>query len=257
MKASELQQAIGDIRIPDTLETRLVRNCSKRSSRRFAYRKPPEIALACMLVVAMLVGIPYLIKNPATGDLELVMVDSPLVIRVAAAAADNQLVVEDFISGTEILLGRYSLAMNSVPGFPFFFSYPGTSIELAVDNGQFLLWDKGISIVDGYLGTKGGSGQIERVGNTHLICGEGYVFWVPYTEEVKGLLPTGAVIEYRIRVENHVVGFGIIKIDSKDYSYSAKLLLSTRFPKVEGRYQSVKEEDLEKLKQQVLLDMVE
>lgn len=254
MKLSELQQAISTIKIPEALERKLIHNCTGKKARPVSYRRVTGLATACMLLIVMLVGIPFLVKNPTTGNMELMMADSPLVIQVAAASDNNEYVVENIAAGTKIVLGRYHLVMSCVPGFPFFFSYPGTYIELTVDNGQLALWDQEPSLVDGHLTTRGtdtGSGKVEAVGNTYTVNGEGRVFWQPFTADVEDL-PETAVIEYRVCRDNHVIGYGIIQIDCKDYVYSAKLLLATGFPPVDGKYQNVTAEALQEMKQQVL-----
>lgn len=260
MKPDDLKQAIYAIKVPDKLESRLLRSYRDKPASRFNYRKSVGIAMACMLVISMLIGIPYLTKDPASGNLELVIIDSPLVVQTLAATADNELIAENLTTGTEILLGWYSAALNCVPGFPFFFSYPEQSIELTVNNGQFLLWDVDITVADGYLGTGGKtrrSGIVEQIGNAHTIDGEGYIFWVPFQADdaFQKPLPDAAVIEYRIYEGTNITGYGIIEIYLKDAqagSYAARLLLSNGFPKVNGKYQNVTEADLADLKDQVV-----
>jgi len=231
MKPSELKESISKITIPDAMERRLIQDCTSQKAKVFSFRKPAYAAVACILALVMLVGIPYFVRNSA-GDIELVLGNSPLVIQAAAASDNNTFVFEDISAGTEILMGRYSPPMNVVPGLPFKFSYPGTKIELTVDAGVLILWDVGI----------------ERVGNATIID-EGCILWDPFTEDG---LAESAVIEYRILDGDHIVGYGLIQLSSTDRVYSAKLVLSTGFPKVDGKYQKVTEESLQKIREEVL-----
>ena len=249
MRPNELKESISKITIPDAMERRLIQNCTSQKAKAFSFRKPVYAAVACILALVMLVGIPYLARNFA-GDIELVMGASPLVIHAAATSEGNEYVFEDIAAGTEILMGRYSPPMNVVPGLPFNFSYPGTEIELTVNAGVLILWDVGISNVDGFLAFDGtGTSRLERVGKAHTIIDEGCIFWDPFTEDG---LAESAVIEYRILDGDHIVGYGLIQLSSTDRVYSAKLVLSTGFPKVDGKYQKVTEESLQKLRQEIL-----
>ena len=242
MQKNDLKATIMDIKIPDEMEQRLIKNCiSKKKRGNFNYRKPVFAAVACMLVVIMSFGIPYFTKSPTTGNIELIMGNSPLIVRAYAVGGHEEMVFEDMSLGTEILMGQYSIAMSIVPGFPFKFSYPHTTIELSVDNGEFILWD-----------IEAGGGIIERMGNSHSINGEGYILWQPFTLDSGPDLVETAIIDYRIIENGHVVGMGIIKIDSKKWLYSAELLLCSGFPKVEGQYQKVTAEKVQKIREQTL-----
>ena len=248
MKPSELKESISKITIPDAMERRLIDNCSTQKKKAFTFKRPVYAAVASILVIALLVGIPYFARNSG-GEIELVMGASPLVIHAAATSEGNEYVFEDIAAGTEILMGRYSPPMNVVPGLPFNFSYPGTEIELTVDAGVLILWDVGISNVDGVLAFDGtDTCALKRVGKAH-ISGEGSIFWDPFTED--GIVES-AVIEYRVLDGDHIVGYGLIQLSSTDRVYSAMLVLSTGFPKVDGKYQKVTEESLQKMRQEVL-----
>lgn len=249
MRPNELKESISKITIPDAMERRLIQNCTSQKAKVFSFRKPVYAAVACILALVMLVGIPYLARNSA-GDIELVLGSSPLVIQAAAASDNNTFVLKDIGAGTEIMLGKYSPPMNVVPGLPFHFTYPGTEIELTVDAGVLILWDVGISNVDGFLAFDGtGTSTFERVGNAHTIIDEGCIFWDPFTEDG---LAESAVIEYRVLDGDHIVGYGLIQLSSTDRVYSAKLVLSTGFPKVDGKYQKVTKESLQKIRQEIL-----
>lgn len=249
MKPSELKESISKITIPYAMERRLIDNCTTQKKIAFTFKRPVYAAVASILVIALLVGIPYFARNSG-GEIELVMGASPLVIHAAATSEGNEYVFEDIAAGTEILMGRYSPPMNVVPGLPFNFSYPGTEIELTVDAGVLILWGVGISNVDGVLAFDGtGTPTLERVGKAHTFIDEGCIFWDPFTEAG---LAESAVIEYRILDGDHIVGYGLIQLSSTDRVYSAKLVLSTGFPKVDGKYQKVTEESLQKLRQEIL-----
>jgi hypothetical protein len=242
MKEKELKSAILDIEIPKGMDQRLIEGCKGRQRRPvFNHRRPLLAAAACILAFVMLFGYPYLTKSPGSGNLELKMGESPLVIKVHASSRNGEIIFEDMKPGAKILRGGYPAGISSVPGFPFEFSYPGTTIELAVDNGEF--------IIHNYV--------IERLGNTYTINEEGLVYWRPIihdsnTNELLPGLVEDAVIDYKIIENGHIVGMGIIKISQENFVYSAELILSTGFPKVGGKYQRVTEEDIKRIREEAL-----
>jgi len=250
MREKELKSAILDIEIPREMEQRLLNNCKEKQRRPvFNYRRPVWAAAACILVFVMLFGYPYLAKSPGSGNIELKMGESPLVIKAYASSPNGEIVYEDMNTGTEILMGRYSMGISSVPGFPFQFSYPGTTIELTVDKGELILWNR-----------SPGGGYIETAGNPHNISEQGTVYWRPImrdstTNEYLPGLADSAIIDYKITKKGHIIGIGMIKIDTTNPeagAYSAKLILSTGFPKVDGKYQRVTEQDIQRIREEAL-----
>lgn len=217
------------------------------------------LIIAAVIILGVFIGIPYLRERLAPEKQGLVITASPLVVRTATIAPNEELVAEDLITDLEVVLGERSLVLNYLPGYPFIFSYPEQSIELTINNGKFLLWDIDMAKVEDCLTTGGydsESAQVEAVGNTHRINGEGCVFWLPVPGAgYGGLLPDAAVIEYRVYEDSHIAGYGIIEISLKDVeseSYAAKLLLAAEFPQVATKYQDVTEKDLVELKKQAL-----
>ena len=249
MKPEDLKKSVTKLTIPLPAKERVLAACGGPSKTSYRF-KPAKVAIACLLTIALLLGVPYLYRNPG-GETQLVMGISPLVIK-AAAESGEQLILEDFAVWTEIDLGRYVPVMNYVPGFPFHFSAPGAKIELFADGGEFVHWDCGIEIeTDRSLSFTGsGSGTLVWSGHNYSCHDEGWVFWQPLTE---GGLVESAIIEYKTVVAEQITGYGIIQIDAQgNGKYSAQLLLSTGFPQVEGQHQKVTAKDLEKLRAKVL-----
>lgn len=250
MRPEDLKDSISKITIPNAVEGRLLENCTRLKAKSFNFRKLTRVAVACVLAIGLLLGVPYFSRN-LVGNNELVLGNSPLVFKAAALTDDNIYVLEDIAAGADIYLGKYVAVMNSLPGFPLHLSYPGTAIELNVDRGQFLLWDTAIRFSDGNFTTSGkgpGSGGIDFVGNTYTMDDQGWIFWSPLAE---GIVES-ATIDYRIREGNHIIGYGVIGISSKDGYYSAKLLLSAGFPKVDGKYQKVTENKLQEMREEIV-----
>lgn len=76
-----------------------------------------------------------------------------------------------------------------------------------------------------------------------------FIYWDVFTDGGKA---ESAAIEYLILDGDHIVGYGLIQLSSTDRVYSAKLVLSTGFPKVDGKYQKVTEEKLQEIRQEIL-----
>ena len=95
-----------------------------------------------------------------------------------------------------------------------------------IDNGEAVFWT-GFELLDIYAaGEKAGKSKEES------------------------FLETGGVfVEFIVRVENHIVGYAVMEIISVDYEseiFGIELRDSAYFPKVDGEYQNVTQEYLEK-----------
>lgn len=250
MRPEELKKSVTQITIPPAVRHRVVEACNRPSASRFRF-KPARVAVASLLVLVMLVGIPYFFLNTASGT-ELVLGRSPLAFTAAAMSGDDKYILEEFTVWQEIDLGRYVPVMNFVPGFPFHFSAPGADIEIAVDAGELIYWDTEIRVDDDdYLFISKGSrsGDISR-GKTYSCRDEDWIFWSPLCEE--GLVES-AVIEYRVIDNENIIGYGLIQISAQGNGrYSAQLLRSLGFPKVGGKYQKVTAENLQELRAEAL-----
>ncbi len=245
MNKKELKTSILGIEIPEEIEQRLIKGVKVKQKRPIYRYKRPILVAACMMII-MLIGIPYFSQNPSNGNIHLTIGESPLIVKAYAATTDGEIEFEDMPVGTEIVIGGYSIAMSVVPGFPFRFYYPNSTIEVTVDNGGLITWE---------------DGRIENKGNTHIISGDGEmdwgnILWRPFkpgkNDETSSELAESAIIDYVVMENGNIVGMGIIKISSENWFYTAELVMSIGFPKVDGAYQRVTEKDILRIREDAL-----
>lgn len=109
------------------------------------------------------------------------------------------------------------------------YNEPGASFELSVDKGKFLF-----SIDNHYV----------LFQQATLGPGE-TIYWTTESDNIIDI----AYADVIVKVRNNVIGYAVIKITNPDgspYNYNATIVKSVAFPKVNGEYQKVTQEQVEK-----------
>jgi len=222
MKDEELKDTLENLKEKDILEQKIthVKN-DKKNSASSNFRKIVISLSACLLIVMIAIGIPYLTRNP-----EFITTDGT-----------------ELKQGAKILLESYSVYMSSVPGYPFEFSYPDTKIVLTVNNGELFIW-----------GPETSSTVISK-GQSYTIDNSGKIYWSPIREG--RTINDKTILEFRILKKDNIIGVGFIKIIKTEInafeSYSAEVLGIMGFPKSNGKYQKVSENTIAEFKATLLI----
>lgn len=134
---------------------------------------------------------------------------------LTAYAAEENGVTVDFTSedtavilqpNVDVLLGKYTPLMSSVPGLPFkFCAADHCGMEVSVDKGTLCRWDSE-------------NGSVTQCGQTTSCAEEEILYWSPLTED--GETVENAVITVIAKDEGRIVGEQKMYISSKDFIYS-------------------------------------
>lgn len=202
-------EAVNEIRASDELKQSIIRQTASdasvtRRSARILRRKTAMIAVAAAFVLLLAIGGPLWLRGndserpPAWFD----------GFAVTAYAADGAAI--DVKPNAEFPLGRYSMFMSSVPGFPVSVSAEGADrIEIRASAGELLSWSPSDS-------------RVRRQGDRmDLEVGETF-YWSP-PSETESPAVASAELEITAYRQNEKLGKGRIDIESDDEGlYTAK-----------------------------------
>lgn len=222
MKDEGPKDTLENLKAKDILEQKITHdNNDKKNSAISKSRKIIISLAACLLIVMVAIGIPYLTRNP-----EFITTDGT-----------------ELKQGAKILLESYSVYMSSVPGYPFEFSYPDSKTVLTVNNGELFIW-----------GPETSSTVISK-GQSYTIDNSGKIYWSPIREGKT--IKDKTILEFRILKKENIIGVGFIKITMGEIntfeSYSAEVLGIMGFPKSNGKYQKVSENTIAEFKATLLI----
>lgn len=209
MKKNKYAEAVDEIRTSDELKQSIIRRALSdasvpRRSVGILRRKTAMVAVAAAFVLLFAIGGPLWLcgndshRPPAWFD----------GFAVTAYAADGATI--DVKPNAEFPLGRYSMFMSSVPGFPVAVSAEGADrIEIRSSAGELLSWNPSDSRV---------RGQGDRM---DLKIGETF-YWSPL-EGRGSSAADSAELEMTAYRQNEKLGSGRIAIESDDGGlYTAK-----------------------------------
>lgn len=227
-----------------------------------------RIAACLAIIVGLLVGIPQI----PTDSTNIVTGTGILSVTVYAINAETEEIIsEQLEAGIDVDNSHYwPLVMNRYPGLPVFLSvetdaFPSDKItyDISVDYGEYIDW-------------RNTDVQINYVGKNFSMPNNVGIYW----QGLSGLTENGSAMDIvytkiLIRCENHIVGYALLRFDQAygrdvikanpglaDYwagkedqpaaAYWSNLIVSVSFPKVDGEYQHVSEEYVQKCMQEVI-----
>lgn len=187
-------------------------------------------AMAACLCVALIAGVLF-----KTSALDVVIAPGFLTVTAYAASSDEEITMQE---GIELSTDyKWSLAMSSRPGLPLKLSateYDNLSFEVSVNGGTLLLWE---------------DNKITHLGSSFNTGNDTTVYWTNLSltgeSDFERYMETTAYINIVIYEEENIVGYAVVEIYTNDLvnepaqTYSAKLLKSVSFPKVNGEYQTI------------------
>lgn len=229
----------------------------KQKAKRPGWIKWGAMAACICLIAVAVMTIPSFLRqqenngvkvNEKAATQDLVAAPGILMLTAYAASPDGDIMTELPIDeeiimqeGIEVPLNyNWSLAMSSRPGIPLKLStpeYPDLIFEVLVDGGELLFW---------------GAGDIKYLGSSYKAENDSTIYWTSMTQTEEGdfelYTENEAYINIIMREEKNIVGYAVVEIykggleDEPSHTYYAKLLKSTSFPKVNGKYQNVSSE---------------
>lgn len=187
------------------------------------------VAAAC-LCIALLAWV--LMPSPSS---DVVTEPACLNITTQAAASGEEWVMQ---KGVEIPVDLdWNPAMSSRPGLPLRLSDPGhpdAAFEISVEGGELLLWEEN---------------RVTRVESPFSAPNGTTVYWSSLSQKGENSFDASAghraYIDIVIREGEHLIGYAVVQIridganDAQPYTYSATLLQSVYYPKVNGDYQGI------------------
>jgi hypothetical protein len=194
----ELKQSIISRAVTNDVEPR-IRARSFRS-------KTAMFAAACMIVILLAIGGPFIVHNADQTNTSALF--SGFVI-TAYAADDAPLNVKPDV---DFPLGQYSGLMSSVPGFPITISSKDADeIRLQTSEGELLRWTPSASKV-----IKEGKEATVKSGDT--------IYWSPLVEGSQSQAAVGSNLEITAYRNNKKLGSSTIEITTEDHIwYKGKL----------------------------------
>lgn len=228
MNTKKFSEAMGEI--DDKYVEEAIRYRATKKAKGLSSKWIKRGAVAACLCVALVAGVLFKTSTP-----NVVIAPGFLTVTAYAASSDEEITMQE---GIELPTDyKWSLAMSSRPGLPLKLSateYDDLSFEVSVDGGTLLLWE-GNKIT--YLGSSFNTGNDTTVYWTNLSqTGE---------SDFERYMGTTAYINIVIQEEENIVGYAVVEIYTNDLenepaqTYSAKLLKSVSFPKVNGEYQKI------------------
>lgn len=147
--------------------------------------------------------------------------------------------------------GVYIPEDSEIPGIPLKFKYEKDQedddiyIEIRATNGRFVKRKPQYDLNE--------EQEIVFCGKSYSFKEEGGIFWNPDIEgngEAKS-----DIIEITILNDKKVIGYELVHMklnNEKNISYEVEVILSVEFPKVNGEYQHITKNKIEKLKDKVM-----
>ena len=172
----------------------------------------------------------------------------------------NNLISQPLEAGADINTPlEFAGTLNIVPGYPLTFSVDTEipiMLQIAVSDGRFTDWHNDISS-DGTFTKRESNGVL---GTEFSIQNNRTIYWQSFGGAASGMPTTktkNIFVDVILYSDSHIVGYCVIEIlQYKDHhgDYCARLLASAFYPKVDGEFQDVAKEYVDKqiLKAKVL-----
>lgn len=241
----DVREIVKKIHMSNQMKKNIIHSCvniqEKKKTKCIEFRW--GVIMVALLLCIFVGGFPTIHRSASTGKL---IVDHGLTIVEAGYVTEDNtisfknLVVGDGVVVEDIFDKEYSIAISSLRGIPLKFSYAGADIEFKSYTGGF----SDLENEDCML-----------LGRRYSIMNKGEVFWVPdIIISSKKLKSESDIVEFQVIKDNNVIEYGIIYIECNDKknTYKSNLLLSISFPKVDGEYQRVTEENLKEIREKTL-----
>ncbi len=211
MMRTKYVDGMNEIKVDDELKqsiiSRAVTNDVEPRIRARSFRsKTAMFAAACMIVILLAIGGPFILHNADQTNTSALF--SGFVI-TAYAADDAPLKVKPDV---DFPLGQYSGFMSSVPGFPITISSKDADeIRLQTSEGELLRWTPSTSKV-----IKEGKEATVKSGDT--------IYWSPLVEGSQSQAALESTLEISAYRNNKKLGSSTIEITREDYIwYKGKL----------------------------------
>lgn len=193
------------------------------------YKKYKILLSAICLALIVLIVIPI-----ALGiNRKHVMAESLLSVTCFTLTDDS---MEEIELKESILLPReadWTMAINVVPGLPLELSYPDEYVNFTVRTSDGVFRNNV-------------NGESKFYGKEVELPNNSTIYWNNLSDnnENELLFNITSYLDIIIRSNEHIVGYAVIKIYpitefKQGHVYSAKMLKSVSFPKVDGEYQNI------------------
>lgn len=196
------------------------------------YKRYKILLSAICLALIVTIVIP-LINIALEINRKYVMAESLLSVTCFTLTDDS---MEEIELKESILLPReadWTMAINVVPGLPLELSYPDEYVKFTVRTS------------DGVLRSNI-NGESKFYGKEVELPNNSTIYWNNLSDynQDELLFNITAYLDIIIRANEHIVGYAVIKIYpvtefKQGHVYSAKMLKSVSFPKVDGEYQNI------------------
>lgn len=190
--------------------------------------------LLSAICLALIVTIVISLLNIALGiNRKHVMAESLLSVTCFTLTDDS---MEEIELKESILLPReadWTMAINVVPGLPLELSYPDEYVNFTVRTSDGVFRNNV-------------NGESKFYGKEVELPNNSTIYWNNLSDnnENELLFNITSYLDIIIRSNEHIVGYAVIKIYpitefKQGHVYSAKMLKSVSFPKVDGEYQNI------------------
>lgn len=205
-------QGMNEIKADEALKQTIIRRVTNNSGtpKTSAWtfrRKIMTTVLSCVIILLIAIWGPLLVNSGDPAN------PSPVYsgFMVTAYAADGAPVAVQ--PDVEFPLGKYSMFMSSVPGFPLTLVAEGADrIELQASEGELLLWNPADS-------------KILPQRQAAAVQSGDTIYWSPIADGSSQPAATDGILEVTAYRDNHKLGSTLIQIHTQDHIfYSAKLM---------------------------------
>jgi hypothetical protein len=200
---SKYVKDMNTIKVDDELKQSIIRKIGSSSTlpqiRVGSFRsKVAMISVACVIVFLLIIGGPLILHNGDQTNVGPSALFNGFVITAYAADSTPLMVKPD----VDFPLGKYSMFMSSVPGFPVtIVSKDADQISLRTSEGELLLWNPTDSKV-----INQGKEAIVKSGDT--------IYWSPLAD---GQVTTESMLEITAYKDKKKLGSNVIQIKSEDH----------------------------------------
>ncbi len=169
MHDMDIQSAVYGIRMKDDMRARLIAACANPSKARRNGKpfliKVAWTSLACLLVLAAIVGMPYLTKNDGEG-VTLEFAGTVMAMAMGMGGTDTETTMA---MDQSVIMAFRPYASAFLPGLPFTFNFADCEIEVTVNSGHLFEHTDESKIVD--------HGTVYRFDSDRTVC------WSPLSED--------------------------------------------------------------------------
>lgn len=176
----------------------------------FRFKKIAAVAaIACTFIIIIIFGLhPFsnLVSTKQAPANNSVIASS---LAITAYASDGT--SQNMKPNVDILIGKYSLAMSSVPGFPFKVTCAkSNTIKITATSGEFISWTPS-------------NGKIEYRGKSLEIKSGSTIYWSPVAHG-NDTVAENCKISIKANNKTSATFESSIQINCDNYSYTARLI---------------------------------